>query len=83
MTASETEATLQTSTYDGETKALNWENYASCHVKYHIILKILMEYGYQELGPGTQVCHMTRCPQQFAIKAHPDRYKKKFDLVVT
>ena len=34
-TASETEETLQKSTYDEEKKAWNWEKYLSHHVKYH------------------------------------------------
>ena len=54
-TASEAEIALQTSMYDGEKRAWNWEKYVSCHVKYHIILPNLMECGYQGLDPGSKV----------------------------
>ena len=55
MTATEAEMALQTSTYDSEKRAWNWEKYVARHVKYHIILANLMEYGYQELDPGAKV----------------------------
>ena len=45
-TVSEAEMALQTSTYDGEKRAWNWEKYVARYVKYHIILGDLMEYGY-------------------------------------
>ena len=48
-TVSEAEMALQTSTYNGEKKAWNWEKYVARHVKYHIIQGNLMEYGYQGL----------------------------------
>ena len=44
-TASEAQMALLTSMYIGEKKAWNWENYVAQHVKYHIILGNLMEYG--------------------------------------
>ena len=46
---------LQMSTYDGEKKVWNWEKYIAWHVKYHIILGNLMEYGYQHFDPGLKV----------------------------
>ena len=54
-TASEAEMALQTSMCDSEKRAWNWEKYVACHVKYHIILGNLMEYGYQGLDPGSKV----------------------------
>ena len=54
-TASEAEMALQTLMYDGEKKAWNWEKYVVCHVKYHIILGNLKEYGYQGLDLGSKV----------------------------
>ena len=55
VTASEAEMALQMSTYNGEKKAWNREKYVTLHVKYHIILRNLMEYGYQRLDPGSKV----------------------------
>ena len=55
VTASEAEMSLQTSTYDGEKRAWNWEKYVAHHGKYHVILTSLMEYGYQGLDPGSNV----------------------------
>ena len=46
---------LQMSAYEGGKRAWNWEKYVACHVKYHIILGNLMEYGYQGLDPGSKV----------------------------
>ena len=54
-TASEAEMALQMSMYDGEKRAWNWEKYVAHHVKYHIILMNLMEYGYQGLNQGSKV----------------------------
>ena len=45
-TASEAEMAFQMSTYNSKKKAWNWEKHAAQHVKYHIILGNLMEYGY-------------------------------------
>ena len=45
-TASEAWMAVPTSTNDREKVAWNWEKYVACHVKYHIILGNLMEYGY-------------------------------------
>ena len=42
---------LHMPTYNGEKKAWNWEKYVAHHVKYHIILTNLMEYGYRGLDP--------------------------------
>ena len=53
--ASEAEMALQMSTYDREKRALNWEKYVSCHVKYHIILGNLLEHGYQGIDPVLKV----------------------------
>ena len=46
---------LQTSTYDGEKRAWNWETYVACHVNNHIIIRKILEYGYQGLDPGSQI----------------------------
>ena len=46
-TASEAEMALQTSRYDDKKKAWNWEKFVAWHVKCHIILGNIMEYGYQ------------------------------------
>ena len=54
-TASQAEMALQMSMYDSEKRAWNWEKYVAHHVKYHIILVNLMEYGYQGLDPGLKV----------------------------
>ena len=54
-TASEAEMALQMSMYDGKKRAWNWEKYVAHHVKYHIILTNLIEYGYQCLDPGSKV----------------------------
>ena len=55
MTASEAEMALKMSTNDREKKVWNWEKYVACHVRYHIILGNLTEYGYQDLDPGSKV----------------------------
>ena len=55
VTASETLLALLMSTYDGKKTAWNWEKYVAQHIKYHIILGKLMEYGYQGLNPGSKV----------------------------
>ena len=47
VTASEGEMALQTSTYDGEKRAWNWKKYVARHLKYHTIIRNLMEYGYR------------------------------------
>ena len=54
-TASEAEMGLQTTVYDGEKRAWNWEKYVAHHVKYHIDLGNLIEFGYQDLDPGLKV----------------------------
>ena len=59
------------------------------HVKYHIILENLMEYGYKGLDPGLKVLYLLngiRCEKLstagIAVKANPDKYEKGFDAVV-
>ena len=69
-TASEAKVALQTFTYDGEKKAWNWEKYVAQHVKYHIILVNLTEYGYQGIDQGSNfdacwtTSGVTSCTQQ-------------------
>ena len=46
LSASEAKMSLQTSMYDGEKKAWNWEEHVAQHVKYHIILGNIVEYEY-------------------------------------
>ena len=75
------------STYDGEKKAWNWEKYVACHVKCHIILGNLMEYGYQGLDPGSKAQYLLngiRCNKlsTAVARVHPDKYEKDFDTVV-
>ena len=88
-TASEAEMVLQMSMYYGEKKAWNWEKYVSYHVKYHIILGNLMEYGYQSLDQGSKVQYLLNCIRcdklsmvVATVRAHPDKYEKDFDAVV-
>ena len=64
--------------------------YVACHVKYHIILRNLMEYGYQGLDPGLKVRYLLndiRCDKLstavVTVRAHPDMYEKNFNTVVT
>ena len=59
------------------------------HVKYHIILGNLMEYGYQGLDPRSKVRYLLsgiRCDKLstavVAVRVHPDKYKEDFDAVV-
>ena len=80
---------LQTSMYDGKNRAWNWETYVAYHVKYHIILMNLMEYGYQGLNPGSKIQYLLndiRCDKLStafaAVRAYPDKYMKDFDTVV-
>ena len=89
MTAPEAEIALQMSIY-GEKREWNWENYVACHLKYHIILVNLMEYGYQWLDLVSKVWYLLngiRCDKLSTpvatVRAHPDRYNKDFDAVVT
>ena len=49
-----------------------------------------MEYGYQGLDPGLKVWYLLngiRCDklstEVTTVRAHPDKYKKDFDTVVT
>ena len=80
---------LQTLSYNREKKDWNWEKYVAQHVKYHVILKNLMEYGYQGLDPGSKVWYLLngiRCDKlstaATAVRVHQDKYKKDFDAVV-
>ena len=74
------------STYDGDKRAWNWEKYIAHHVKYHIILGNLMDYGYQGLDSGSKGQYLSgiRSDKLFtavaAVRAHPDKYKKDFDI---
>ena len=86
--ASEEKAVLQNSIYDVKKKIWNWKKYAPCHVKYHILLKNLKEYKFQEF-PATKVHHLMngiRCNKMSAvvakISAEPDHYNKDFEAVV-
>ena len=54
-TASEAEWVLQMLVYNREKKACNWDKYVAQHVKYHIFVKNLMEYGYQGLSPRSKL----------------------------
>ena len=88
-TASQAELSLQMSTNDGEKKAWNREKYIAWHVKYHIILENLVEYGYQGLDLGSKVQFLLngiRCDKLStavaAVRVHPDKYEKNFDAVV-
>ena len=60
------------------------------HVKYQIIQGNLMEYGYQGLGQVSKVRYLLnsiRCNKLSTavttVRAHPDKYEKDFDTVVT
>ena len=68
---------------------MNWEKYVVRHVKYHVILANLMEYGYQGLNPGSKVQYLLnsiRCDKLSTavagVRARLDTYKKDFDAVV-
>ena len=71
----------QMSTFDGEKNAYNWEKYDDRHVKYHIILGNLVEYGYQGIDPGSKVQYLLngiRCDKLSTavttIRAHADNH---------
>ena len=51
-TASEAEMALQTSMYDGEKRAWNWEKNVARYVNYHITLQILWNMGNKALIQG-------------------------------
>ena len=64
--------------------------YIALHVKYHVILGNLIEYGYQGLDPGLKVPYLLkgiRCDKLSTaittVRAHPDKYEKDFHMVVT
>ena len=96
-TASDTEAAFHALTYYSKKNAWNKEMYVSFHVKYHIVLGNLKEYGYQGLNLRTRVHHLlnrdwcdkmstavtavTSVTAVTAVKTHPDRYEKDFDTV--
>ena len=89
-TASEAELALKTSMYDGEKKASNWEKYVAWHVQYHIILENLIEYVYQGLDLGSKAQNLLNgvgCDKLLTavvtVRAHPDKYVKDFNAVVT
>ena len=84
--ALEAEMALQTSTFDREKRAWNWEKYVACHVKYHIIIGNLIKYGYQGLDKESKVWYQLnyiRCDKLFTaiatVRAHPDKNEKDFD----
>ena len=88
-TASEAKMALQMLTNDEKKKAQNWEKYVVQHVKYHIVVGNLMEYGYQKLDPRSKVRYLLnsiRCEKLStavtAVMAHPDKYEKDFNAVV-
>ena len=88
MIASEAKMALQMSMYDGEKKAWNWEKYVAHNVQYHIILRNLIEYGYQD--PGLKVWYLLngiRCDKLStavaAVRVHADKYVKDFDTIIT
>ena len=88
-TASEAEAAHQMSMYDGEENTWNWEKYVSWQVKYHVILKNLKEYGYENLDPWTKIHHLLngiKCDELSSaiatVRSHADKYEKSFDEVV-
>ena len=73
-----------------EKKAWNWEKYVSHNVKYDDILENLMKYKYQGLDPGTKAHHLLNGIRWdklsiiiFTARAHPDKYDKDFDALVT
>ena len=87
-TEPEAELVFPISVYYSE-KKWNWK-YVAHYFKYHIILGNLMEYGYQDLAPGSKVWYLVngiRCNKLSiavtAVKAHADKYEKDFDAVVT
>ena len=56
----------------------------SQHVKYHIILENLKDYGHQGLNPGSKVHYQLngiRCDKLFiavaTVQAHPGKYEKE------
>ena len=58
--------------------------------KFHIIVCKHMEYGYQGLDPGLKVWYVLnviRCDKLSTavatVMAHPEKYQKDFDIVVT
>ena len=78
------------STYDDEKKAWNWKKYIAWHVKHHIILKNVTEYGYQCLDPKTKVHDLLnnmRCGKLYTVattvRAHPDKHEKDFETIFT
>ena len=86
--ASEAQLVLQMSRCNGKKKAWNQEMHVAQHFKYHIILKNLLEYGYQGLDPGSKVqylLHSIRCDilptLVAAVRALPDKYERVFDAV--
>ena len=88
-TASKSEMALQMLIYHGKKKAWNGEKYVTQHVKYHIILGNLMEYGYHGRNPGSKVRYLLngiRCEKLSkvvaTVRAHPDKYKKDFETVI-
>ena len=89
-TASQAEMALQMSTYDSMKKAWNCEKYVTQHVKYHIMLGNLMKYGYQGLNTGLKVRYLLNSIRYdklstavIAVRAHPEKYKRDFDALVT
>ena len=71
-------------------KAWNWEQYIAHHVKNHIILGNLMEYGYQGLDPGLKVQYLLNgimsdklSTAVTTVRAHPDKCEKYFNALVT
>ena len=66
----------------GEKKAWNWKKYVAQHVKYNIILRNLMEYGYQVFDPGLKVQYLLNgirydklSNAHTIVRVHPDKYE--------
>ena len=85
-TASEAEAALQMSMYDGEMEQ-GKVCIPTCQV--HIIIENLKEYGYQVLDLRSNVQYLLNgfryeklSTAVATVKAHPDKYEKDFDAVV-
>jgi uncharacterized membrane protein YgcG len=88
--ASKAEATLKSTTYNGETRTWNFEKYASLHVEQFNILDSLVKHGYSGIDPGTRVRYLMAGIKTSkvesvttAILASPAVYQVNFDMCVT
>ena len=88
--ASDAKMGLQMSTNDGEKKAWNWKNYASCYIQYHFFVQNLKEHVIKDQAVKyLNVYHLSneiRCDMMYTavttIKACPHRYEDELDAVV-